>query len=125
MLRVATAGTGNRCVLLGYPLTPKKFIKSVGEEYQVVKRRRECNGCGEENNVEIRERGNNIIFPIILRLFTGRILSGENRKGTEIFGKMGVGKNIKLYGALYAPETRKTRIWQGRSYPWSWAGSPQ
>ena len=41
------------------PLDPGggKFVKSVGEEYQVVKRGRECHGCGEEYNVEKRERG--------------------------------------------------------------------
>ena len=34
-----------------------EFIKSVGEEYQVVKRVRKYYGCGEEYNVEKRERG--------------------------------------------------------------------
>ena len=29
-----------------------KFIKSVGVEYQVVKRAREYQGCGEEKTVE-------------------------------------------------------------------------
>ena len=37
---------------------------------------REYHGCWEEYNVEKRERGNNTIFPLILRLF-GRISSGE------------------------------------------------
>jgi len=74
---------------------------SVGGEFQVVKRRREYHGCEEELNVEKREMGSNIIFPIILRLF-GRISSGEEGKGMEMLGKkikilkMGVGKNIKL-----------------------------
>ena len=50
-------------------------INFVGEEYQVVMRGREYHGGGEEYNVEKSERGNNIIFPIILRLL-GRISSG-------------------------------------------------
>ena len=29
-----------------------KFINSVGEEYQVVKKGREYHGCREENNME-------------------------------------------------------------------------
>ena len=57
-----------------------KFIKSVGEEYQVVKRRKNYYGCGEEYNMEKRERGSNIIFPIILWPL-GRISSGEELKG--------------------------------------------
>ena len=61
-------------------------INYFGEEYQVVKRERECHGCGEENNVEKREKGSNIIFPIILRLL-GRISSGLRGKGTDILGK--------------------------------------
>ena len=57
-------------------------IKSVGKEY----------------NVEKRERGNNIIFPINLGCWE----ENQVRKGTKILGKeienlkMGVGKNIKL-----------------------------
>ena len=53
-----------------------EFIKSVWEEFKVAKRGREYHGCGEEYNVEKRERGSNIIFPIILRLLE-RISSGE------------------------------------------------
>ena len=60
----------------------KKFIMSIGEEHQVVKRGREYHDCGEEYNVEKREGGSNIIFPKILRLL-GRISSGEKR--TEIW----------------------------------------
>ena len=56
-----------------------EFIKSVGEENQVVKRVREYHGCGEEFNVEKKKRGSNTIFPIILRLI-GRISSGEEWK---------------------------------------------
>ena len=59
-----------------------KFIKSVGEEYQVMKGGSEYHGCGEEYDVE--KGGSNIIFPIILRLL-GRILSGKEGKGKEIF----------------------------------------
>ena len=34
------------------PYPPREFIKSVGEEYQVVKRVREYHGCGEVYNVD-------------------------------------------------------------------------
>ena len=34
-----------------YPSPLGKFMKSVGEEYQVVKRGREYHGCGEEYNI--------------------------------------------------------------------------
>ena len=56
-------------------------------------------GCGEEYNVEKKERGSNIIFPIILRLL-GRISSVK--EGRQFLGRnsrfkiMGVGKYIKL-----------------------------
>ena len=50
-----------------------KSIKSVGEEYQVVKGGREYPGYGEEYNVEKRERGSNMIFPLILRLLGNKI----------------------------------------------------
>ena len=53
-----------------------KFIKANGEECQVVKRGKENHGCGEEYEVEKRESGINIIFPLLLRLL-GRISSGE------------------------------------------------
>ena len=77
------------------------FFTSVGEEYQVVKRRRECQCCGEEYNMIKRERGSIIVFPIILRLL-GRISGLEEGKGTEILGRklkfynMWVVKNIKF-----------------------------
>ena len=47
------------------PMVTEEFIKSVGEESQVVKRGREYHGCGEKFIVEKRERGNNIIFTVI------------------------------------------------------------
>ena len=56
-------------VLIHFPRG--EFIKSVGAEFQVVKRGRKYHGCGEayEYIVEKRERGSIIvIFPIILRL---------------------------------------------------------
>ena len=53
---------------------------SVVEEYKVAKRGRECQKCGEEYNVEKKERGSNIFFPFILRLF-GSISSWEERGG--------------------------------------------
>ena len=64
----------------------KGFIKSVGEEYQVVMSGKEYHECGEEFNMVKREMVSNIIFPTILRLF-GRISSEEEVKGTEILGK--------------------------------------
>ena len=54
------------------------------EEYQVVKSGREYHGCGAEYNVVKREKGSNIIFPIILRLL-GRISSGEEGMGDGNF----------------------------------------
>ena len=51
-------------------------MKFVGEEYQVVKRRSEHHGCGDEYNMEKREMGSIIIFLLILWLL-GRRSSGE------------------------------------------------
>ena len=51
----------------------------VGEEYQVAKRGRDYQGCGEEYESEKMERGS--IFPLILRIL-GRISSGEEGKRT-------------------------------------------
>ena len=64
------------------PVCTGKFIKFVGEEYQVVKRGIKYHGCGEKYNVEKRERGSNITFPIILRLF-----GMEEGKNGEKFGQ--------------------------------------
>ena len=74
-----------------YPPPGGKFIKCVGEEYQVVK--------GEENFMAVgtnitgvgKGKGSNIIFPIILRLL-GRISIGKEGKGTETLVK-----KIKIY----------------------------
>ena len=63
----------------------KFLIKSVGEEYQIVKRGREYHCCGEEYNMK-RGIGNYIIFPLILQLLE-RISSGEKGNGTEISWK--------------------------------------
>ena len=63
-----------------------KFIKSCGEEFQVVKRGRESKGFWEEYHVKKRVRGTNIICLIILRLL-GRLSSRKEGKGTEILGK--------------------------------------
>ena len=75
--------TGEYKVPYPPPALGGKFIKSVGEEYQVGKRGREYHGCGEEYNVEKRERGNNVIFPIKLRLLE-RTSNGEKGNGTEL-----------------------------------------
>ena len=78
-----------------------EVFKSVGEEYQVVKKgNREYYGRWKEYNIEKRERGININFPISRLLV--KTSSGEEGKGTEILRKkiaitkMGVGKNIKM-----------------------------
>ena len=63
-----------------------EFIKSVGGEYQVVKRGIKYNGCGEEYIMGKRERGSNILFPTLLTLL-GIISRGEEGKWSEIFGK--------------------------------------
>ena len=83
-----------------------KFIKSVEEECQVVKRGREYHGCGEEYNVEKRERGSKIIVPMILKLL-GRISRG---KVTEILGKKikiiknGGGEEYQVVGNFIHPK---------------------
>ena len=48
-----------------FPHWDGENIKSVEEEYQVVKRAREYHGWEEEYNVEKRERGSNIISCIL------------------------------------------------------------
>ena len=53
-----------------------KFIKSVGKNIKLFRKGREYHGCGEEYNVEKREKKSNIIFRKILRLLE-RISSGE------------------------------------------------
>ena len=63
-----------------YKVPGREFIKSVGQEYQVVKRGKEYNDCAEEYNVELRKVGSNIIFPLKVRLL-GRISSAEEGKG--------------------------------------------
>ena len=66
------------------PLWGEKFIKSVGGRVSSFQGGNwEYHGCGEEYNVDRRERGSNINFPIILRLFE-RISSGE---GAEFLRK--------------------------------------
>ena len=64
-----------------------------------MKSGRESHGCWEEYSVYKRERGSNIIFPLMLRL-RGRILSGkeDGNFGDEKkrFKERELGKNIKL-----------------------------
>ena len=57
-------------------IVPYSHHPGLGEEYKVVKRGRKYHGCGEEHNVEIRERRSYTIYPI-LRLL-GRISNGES-----------------------------------------------
>ena len=65
-----------------------------------MKRGREYHGCGEEYNMEKRERGSKIICPIILRLL-GRISSEEEGKKLKI-KKRGWGR-ISSCRELYTP----------------------
>ena len=51
-----------------------------------MKRGREYHSCGEEYNMEKREMGSNIIFPIIFNLL-GRISSGEKGNEDRNFGE--------------------------------------
>ena len=79
--------TGAHNVLYQLPLGGGlKYIKTVGEEYKVVKMRMEYRGCVKDYNVEKRENG---------RL--GRISCGEKGKGTE--------KKL-TFGTLYNPAFR-------------------
>ena len=84
-----------------------KFITSVGEEYQVVKRGNENHGLWGKSIVEKRLRGSNIICSIILRLL-GRISSGIKGKGTDISGRKSRFKKIG-FGEEY--QKLKTRPW--------------
>ena len=54
--------TGVYEILFFPPGRGGEFINSVGEEYRIVKRGREYQGCREAYNVE---KKGNIIFPII------------------------------------------------------------
>ena len=58
-----------------------EFIKFVGEEYQVLKRGRDRNNMAVGKNItlEKRERGSNIIFPIIFWLFGKNIKLGKGK----------------------------------------------
>ena len=76
-----------------------EFFKSVGEKYQVMMRGREYYGCGEEYNMEIRKKGSKIIFVPVgkdIKRDRGRKFSGRKSRF-----KIGVGKNLKLYGFLH------------------------
>ena len=68
------------------PYSPTLVMKFDRKEYQVFKRGRKYLGCGEENNVEKREKRN----------------LGE---GNQVL-KTGVGKYIKLKGTLHTPELK-------------------
>ena len=85
-----------------------ELIKSVGEEYQVVKRGREYHGCGGGKNVvNSGEKGrrSNIILPLLLK----RIPSGEEGQDTDILRKKimnlknGVGEEYQVVGNLTHP----------------------
>ena len=71
-----------------------KFIKSIREEYQVVKRRKEYHSFGEEYKMKKRERGSNIIFSIIFRLLEE--YKREKGKGTKINLKNEGGEDYQI-----------------------------
>ena len=75
-----------------------KFIKSVGEVYQAVKRVREYHGCGEE-----KKTWKKIIETVGKHIKWGKGEEdghfGEENKDLKIGG----GKDIKLQGTLYTP----------------------
>ena len=73
-----------------------------------MKREGKYHGCGEEYHMEKRERGSNIIFPIILRRL-GRISNGEDGNFWEE-NQNGMGKNIKLSGTLYTTAINVERL---------------
>ena len=63
-----------------------------------MKRGRKYHGCGEEYNVEKRDRGSNVIFLIILRLFkVGKRGRGRKFRGRKSrFLKNGGGEEYKV-----------------------------
>ena len=73
-----------------------------------MNRGRESKGFWEEYHVEKWVRGSNIICSIILRL-SGRLSSGKEGKGTEIFGKRikfiknGGGEEYQIEGNFIQP----------------------
>ena len=78
------------------------FIKSVGEEYQVVRGGILYTYVGKNITLKKRERESNFILPILLRL-VGRISSGKEERQRKLRGRKkdwkknnGMGKNIKL-----------------------------
>ena len=85
----------------------REFIRFV--VYKVVKRGRQYHGCGEEYNVEKRERGSNIIFPMILRLL-GRISRREAGKGPgwTFFGEKSRFKKKSGWGRISSCHELKT-----------------
>ena len=95
-----------------------KSVKSVGKEYQVVRRGKKYHGCWEEYNVNLRkrERGRNFTFPVILRLL-GRKSSGGG--GRKFWGR------ISSCRELFTPllPSRKwvlPSVW-GTCSAWRWA----
>ena len=80
-------------------------IKSVEEEYQVMMRGREYQGCGEEYNVGKVEAISSSLK--ILRLF-GRNSSWEEWRGMKCWErksryKKGNGEEYQVVGNLYTP----------------------
>ena len=77
----------------------RKIIKSVGEEYQVVKRGREYYGCGEEYNVK---KGKQYLRPYnkkaVRKNFKGGRGEGNGNftEENQDFKKLAVEKNIEL-----------------------------
>ena len=82
-----------------------KFVKSVGEKYQVGKKGREHHGCGEAYDGE-KGKGEAISYSLSFwKNITWEKGEGDGNFGEEIHDleKMGTGKNIKSLGTLYTP----------------------
>ena len=78
--------------------------RSVGEEYQVVKRGMENHDCGEDYNVG---KGKQYHLPYDIEAWeeyqVGKRERGRVFRGRKSRLKMGARKNTKLYGTLYTP----------------------
>ena len=70
--------------LIKVPPTPmgRKFIKSVGEEYQVVKRR-DYEGCGEEYIV-VKRRGKQYLCSFNIKAVGKNIKLGRGEWGQKV-----------------------------------------
>ena len=86
----------------------EKFIKSVVEEYQVVKRERKYHGCGEEYNVDKKRKGKQYHLSYNIKAVCKNI-KWERGEGDEHFEKdnidfkNGVGEEYQVEGNFIHP----------------------